>query len=55
MHEDFLIVASSAHRSLFFVGDNWNSHAIRGIPVDDRPVVAKYSPQSGYIYWMGEC
>ena len=34
------------------MGNNRRTNAIQGIPVNDRPVAAKYSPQTDYIYWM---
>ena len=50
--DEFLIVASRAHHALFSVSENWNSKVIPGIPINDRPVVARYSQHTGYIYWM---
>ena len=47
-----LIVSSSAHRTLFHIGSHGDPQIIPGIPVNDRPVYAKYSVHTGYIYWM---
>ena len=50
--DEFVLVASAAHRKVFAVKDISLPHALTHVPIEDSPLAAAYSKQTGYLYWV---